>query len=195
MKKFEITATLREQTGKKATKQVRKNNMVPCVMYGGKEIFHFQAEEKQLKKGIYTPEVYIMTINLNGKQMDATVKEIQFHPVSDKINHIDFIQVFEDKPVTIAIPVKLNGFAQGVKDGGILSQDARKLTVKALPKFLPDVIDINIDNIKLGQSLRVKDLNVENLQFLDMGNKSIASVKLTRASKDDAPAAAGAATA
>ncbi len=183
MKKIELKASKREAIGKKAAKELRKKEIVPGVLYGGKEVAHFAIEEKQLKALVYTPNVYIVELDIEGTKVEAILQDIQFHPVSDHVVHIDFLQIFEDKPVVIEIPVKLVGFAEGVKAGGRLSLEQRKLRVKALPSALPDTLDVKIDHLKLGQSIQVGALNFENLELLNAKNSVVAAVKLTRAAR------------
>ena len=183
MKQIELKGSKREVIGKKATKELRKEGKVPGVLYGGKEVKHFIIEEKQLKALVYTPNVYTISLDIDGEKVEAILQDIQFHPVSDRIMHIDLLQIFADKPVIIEIPVKLNGFAEGVKAGGQLSLEQRKLRVKALPANLPDTLDINIDHLKLGDSVQVGSLSFENLELLNAKNSVVAAVKLTRAAR------------
>ncbi len=191
MQKIELIGSKREVIGKKATKELRKEGKVPGVLYGGKEVMHFVIEEKQLNALIYTPNVYIIDLDVNGQKVEAILQDIQFHPVNDKILHVDFLQVFEDKPIVIEIPVVLEGFAEGVKAGGRLSLEQRKLRVKALPANLPDTLNVKIDHLKLGQSVQVGALSFENLELLNAKNSVVAAVKLTRAARAAAQEAAG----
>ncbi len=190
MKKIELTGSLRAEIGKKATKALRKEDKVPAVLYGGKEVKHFTIEEKQLKALVYTPNVYIVSLDIDGEKVEAITQDLQFHPVSDKILHVDFLQIAEDKPVIIEIPVSLVGFAEGVKAGGRLSLEQRKLRVKGLPANLPDTLEIKIDHLKLGQSVQVGTLEFENLELLNAKNSVVAAVKLTRAARAAQQAAA-----
>lgn len=183
MKKIELRGSKRDSIGKKATKDIRLEEKVPGVLYGGKEVVHFAIEEKQLKGLVYTPNVYMVSLDVDGTKVDAILQDIQFHPVSDKILHIDFLQIFEDKPVIIEIPVSLKGFAEGVKAGGRLTLEQRKLRVKGLPVHLPDTLDINISSLKLGDSIQVGALSFENLELLNAKNSVVAAVKLTRAAR------------
>lgn len=183
MQTLELKGEIRKDLGKKATKQVRKNEMVPCVIYGSEQPIHFAAHENEFKNLVYSPNVYLVNLNLDGKIYTAIMKDIQFHPVSDKILHVDFYFTSEDKPVIIEIPVKLHGFAEGVKAGGKLQLDIRKLRVKALPKYLPDSLDIQIDDLGLGKTIKVSQLNFENLDILNAANAVVVSVRLTRAAR------------
>ncbi len=183
MKKIELKASKRAVIGKRATKDLRKEGKVPGVLYGGKEVKHFIIEEKQLKALVFTPNVYIISLNIDGEKVEAILQDIQFHPVSDMILHIDLLQIADDKDVVIEIPVILNGFAEGVKEGGRLSLEQRKLRVKALPANLPDTLEISIDHLKLGDSVKVGSLSFDNLEMLNAKNSVVAAVKLTRAAR------------
>lgn len=183
MKKFELKGTIRQDVGKKATKQIRNQGNIPCVLYGGEEPIHFYAPVNEFRNLIYTPHVYIVDLDVNGKNYQALMKELQFHPVSDAVLHIDFVMVHEDKPSIIKIPVVTKGFAKGVQAGGRLKVELRRLKVKALPKDLPDTLTIDVTKIGLGQSIKVRDLKFPNLELLDPSGAVVASVKLTRVAK------------
>ncbi|HBF89156.1 MAG TPA: 50S ribosomal protein L25 [Bacteroidales bacterium] len=183
MKTLELKVKTRTEIGKKSTKQLRKQGNVPCELYGGKDNLHFYAFENDFLPLVYTPNAYLVKLDIEGKEHHAVLKDLQFHPVSDKLLHIDFLQIFDDKPVTIAVPVKLNGFAKGVKDGGKLNLESKKLNIKALPKHLPDLIELNVDDLGLGKTIKVRDLKYDNFELVDFPNTVIASVKLTRAAK------------
>lgn len=183
MKTIELKGTARKAVGKKDAKLLRRNEQVPCVLYGGTENHHFSVNLKDLKKIVYTPKVYIIDIDIDGQNYNAIMQDLQFHPVSDDILHIDFLQVVENKPVIINIPVILEGFAKGVQAGGKLSQLARTLKVKALAKDLPDDLTVDVTNLELGKSIKVGELNFENIELLDSKNAVVAAVKLTRAAK------------
>lgn len=190
MKKFEISGQIREDLGKKATKALRNSDSVPCVMYGGEEVIHFTLSTSDLRHLIYTPHVYQVSLTIGDKKYDAVIKDIQFHPVSDAVLHMDFYQIFEDKPVVMNIPVKLEGFSEGVRAGGKLTLENRYLKVKGLPANLPDTIAVSINELTLGQSIYVGSLSYENLELLNAKNAVVASVKLTRAARGAAAAAA-----
>lgn len=183
MKKIELKGSNRQDIGKKATKALRIEEKVPGVLYGGKEVKHFVIEEKLLKPLIFTPNVYIISLNIEGTKQEAILQDIQFHPVSDRILHIDLLQISNDKPIIIEIPVVLTGLAEGVKAGGRLSQEQRKLRVKGLPANLPDTLDIKVDHLKLGDTVQVGSLSFDNLELLNAKNSVIAAVKLTRAAR------------
>jgi large subunit ribosomal protein L25 len=190
MKSIEIKGELRTSTGKKDSKKLRKEEKVPCVLYGGEKNIHFAVLEKDLKKLVFTPNVYLVDLNIDGKNHKAIVQDIQFHPVTDRVIHIDFYEIFEDKKVTIAIPVELQGLAEGVKAGGKLQVLNRKLKVRALYKDLPDTLQINVENVGLGKNIKVGEVNFDNLEMLNSANTVIATVKLTRAAKGAMVAAA-----
>jgi large subunit ribosomal protein L25 len=180
MKTFQISVQKREKLGKAETKKLRKQDMVPCVLYGGKENLHFYAHENAFKKLIYTPEVFIVEITLGGAVHKAILKEIQFHPVSDKLNHIDFIEVFDDKPVETIIPVEITGASIGVKNGGKLRQRIRTLKVKGFIKDLPDKLPVDITNLEIGQVIKVGDLSYANIELTDPSRSMIVSVISSR---------------
>ena len=194
MKTFELKGKVRENVGKKATKAVRHGESVPCVLYGGENNLHFTATNSDLRKLIYTPEVYVISLDVDGKKCKAIMKDLQFHPLTDKVLHIDFLQVNDTKPVMIEIPVKLHGLAEGVKAGGKLSLEMRKLKVKAIYTQIPECIDIDVTNLGLGKSIQVGTVQemVENLELLNAKNAVVAQVKLTRAARGAAAAAASA---
>ncbi|WP_298616765.1 50S ribosomal protein L25/general stress protein Ctc [uncultured Odoribacter sp.] len=183
MQVFELKGELRTDLGKKATKVLREENKVPCVLYGGKENVHFSVVEKDLSKLIYTPLVYLVKVTVDGNSYDAVMREIQFHPVTDRILHIDFYQISAEKPVIMEVPVRLNGFAEGVQAGGKLVQVIRKLKVKALPANLPGEVELDVTTLGLGKSIKVKELSFDNFEIVNAKEVVIAQVKVTRASK------------
>lgn len=183
MKSIELKGEVRKSIGKKDSKKLRREEKTPCVLYGGKENIHFAVEKQNLKKLVYTPNVYLVDLAIDGANRKAILKDIQFHPVSEEILHIDFLEIFDDKPVEIDIPVSLIGLAAGVQTGGKLQTLNRKLKVKALPKDLPDTLEIDIAGLELGKSIKVGEVSFENIELLNSKNSVIASVKLTRAAK------------
>jgi len=183
MKTLELKGTAREAVGKKDAKKLRRNELIPCVLYGGSKNVHFALNEKELSKIVYTPEVYILDIEIDGKKQKAIMQDIQFHPVTDNMLHVDFLQVLEDKPIVVKLPVILKGFAKGVQAGGKLSQLARTLKVKALSKDLPDNLVVKVEKLELGKSIKVGELSFDNIEVLDSKNAVVAAVKLTRAAK------------
>lgn len=189
MQTFDLKGTKREAGGKKAAKALRASGNVPCIVYGGEKEITFSVVEGDFRNLIYTPNVYIVNLNIDGVVKTAILKDIQFHPVTDKILHVDFLEIFENKPTTIAIPVKLVGNSEGVKAGGKLQLEMRKLNVKALPANLPDNLEIDITNLGLGKTIQVGELSYENLEILNAKNAVVVAVKLTRAARAAAEAA------
>lgn len=185
MKSFELSGSLRTDLGKKATKAFRKDGNIPAVIYGGesKEAIAFSVSNSDVRKLIYTPEIFLVKLSLDGKSYNAILKDIQFHPVSDAILHLDFLQVFEDKPIVIEVPVVLDGLAEGVKAGGKLSLDSRKLKVKALYNAVPEKLHVNISHLALGKSIQVGELNFDGLELLNAKNAVVCRVQLTRAAR------------
>lgn len=180
MKTVSMSGSLRENVGKKDAKKIRRDGNVPCVLYGGEEQFHFYMEEKAFKKIIFTPNVYLLKINISGKEYDAILQDIQYHPVTDAILHADFLLITDKKPVVIGIPLHFNGNPPGVLKGGRLVKKRRKLVVKALAKDLPDYIDIDISKLDLGSILKIRDISFPNLEFLEHPGAEVVGVKTAR---------------
>ena len=195
MKSITIKGSERESVGKSATKALRNAGMVPCVLYGGNQPVHFSAEEMAFKNLVYTPNAHTVVIDLGGTTYDAVLQDIQVHPVSDKILHMDFYQLFEDKEITIEVPVKVVGTSPGVLGGGILTLNTRKLKVKALPKNLPDYIEADISEMEMGSKLYITKLSNENYKLLHPDNTVVAQVRISRAAMKAAQEAAKAAKA
>ena len=199
MKEFALNGQKRETVGKKASRLLRKEGLVPCNIYGehtedGKPAAHaFAIPMAELRKVIYTPHIYMMNLNIDGVHHKAVIKELQFHPVKDTVLHVDFYEVNEEKPLTIGTPVKLNGLAQGVRDGGKLNLSIRKLNVTAPYKQIPEVLDIDVTGLELGKSIKVRDLSFEGLELATPADVVVCSVKATRASRSAAAADADAA--
>ena len=196
MKEIAINGQKREATGKKASKMIRKEGLVPCNLYGEKkgenglpEALAFTASFAELRKVVYTPHVYVVNITIDGKEHKAIVKELQFHPTSDALLHADFFEINETKPITVGIPVKLNGLAQGVRDGGKLNLSIRKIDVTAAYKNIPEILNIDVTNLGLGKSIKVGELSFEGLELATPAQVVVCSVKETRASKSAAAAA------
>lgn len=190
MEIFELAGSVRTDLGKKANKALRANGEVPCVIYGAGENVNFYVTEKDLMKLLYTPKVYLVNITIDGKSYKTAMREIQFHPVSDKVLHIDFYQVSEEKPVVMEVPVKLTGFAAGVKLGGKLIQVMRKLKVRAIPANLPDELVVDVTPLELGKSMKVKELGFEGFEIVNSPEVVVANVKITRDARAAAAAAA-----
>jgi large subunit ribosomal protein L25 len=182
MKTIKISAEKRTELGKKSTRDLRKADHVPCVMYGGAEVVHFHAHENDFRHIVYTPNAYIVEASLDGKVYKAVMQELQFHPVTDKLNHIDFVEVFDDKPVTVEIPINLVGDAIGLKDGGKQRQRRRVIKVRGLIKNLPDVLEIDITDVAVGDVIKVGDLSYDNLEILDPVRSMIYSIVSSRVS-------------
>jgi large subunit ribosomal protein L25 len=180
MKTVSLSGSLRENVGKKDAKKHRREGKVPCVIYGGEKQIHLAIEEKSFKKIIFTPEVYLVNIKVDGKEYLTILQDIQYHPVTDNILHADFLEIISGKPVTIAVPVKIEGVAPGVLQGGRLVKKLRKLKVSGLVESLPEFIMLNIDKLDIGNSIRVKDVVYKNLTFLDTPNAVIVAVKTAR---------------
>lgn len=180
MKSITITGSKRESVGKVATKALRNAGKVPCVLYGGDKALHFSADETAFKNLVYTPNVYTAKIEFEGNKYNAILQDIQFHPVSDKILHIDFYQLFDDKLVTMSIPVQLVGTAPGIIRGGSLRFAQRKLNVRALPADLPDFIDANISKLDIGDKLYVTEVANKKFTILHPENTVIAQVRTSR---------------
>ncbi len=195
MKEISVSGQKRATTGKKATKELRKEGLVPCNLYGEKkgenglpEALSFAIPAAQLRKAVYTPHVYVVNLTIDGEAHKAVMKELQFHPTTDALLHIDFFEVNETKPITIGIPVKLTGHAQGVRDGGRLSQAVRKLNVTAPYKQIPEELEIDVTELKLGKAIKVAELNFEGLEIATPAQVVVCSVKATRASRSAAAA-------
>ena len=181
MKTVSLSGSLRENVGKKDTKALRQAEMVPCVMYGsGEQQIHFATSEKNFNKILFTPETYIIDFEVNGKTYKTVMQDIQYHPVTDKVLHADFLIVKEDKPVTVVLPVSLEGSAAGVMRGGKLKKGVRKVKVCGLIKDLPDYINVNISNLNINEAIKVKDLNIENVTPVTPGYTVIFAVNAAR---------------
>jgi large subunit ribosomal protein L25 len=197
MKSVSISGSSRANVGKRNSKDLRANGQVPCVLYGGKEQLHFSVPSMDFKQLVYSPDAYTVDLTIDGKAYKAAMQEIQFDPIKDHIIHVDFLQLFEDKPTLMDIPVKFIGTSIGARQGGKLVANVRRLKVRALPKDLPDTVDINIENLNIGQVIRVKDLTIPGVQFLDTPNMVIVTVRVTRnvVATEEAGAKPGAASA
>jgi len=186
MKSLTINASQRESVGKKATKALRNAGQVPCVIYGGDTIVHFAAPEIAFKNLVYTPDVHTVVIALdNGTKINAILQDIQFHPVTDRILHIDFIEIFDDKPITMNIPFRTTGNSKGVRNGGVLRFNLRRIKVKGLAAKLPDVIEGDISNLKIGNKLYVTDVASEDFSILHPDNTVICMIKTSRVAVED----------
>jgi large subunit ribosomal protein L25 len=183
MKTFELKGSLRTDLGKKATKALRKEELVPCELYGGGENIHFAVSEKVLSKLIYTPETFIVKCDVDGNVFTAVMRDVQFHAVSDKALHVDFFQVTEDKAFEVEVPIKVEGLAIGVQSGGKLAINLRKLKVKAMMKDIPESLLINVTDLGLSKSIQVSALSFDKLELLNSKSAVVVQVKLTRAAR------------
>jgi large subunit ribosomal protein L25 len=195
MREITVNGQKRETTGKKASKMLRKEGLVPCNLYGEEkgenglpQALAFTATMAELRKVVYTPYVYVVNINIDGKEHKAIIKELQFHPTTDALLHADFYEVNDKKEITVGIPVKLNGLAQGVRDGGKLNLSIRKIDVTAPYKNIPEILDIDVTNLGLGKAIKVGELSFEGLKLATPAQVVVCSVKETRASKAAAAA-------
>lgn len=180
MKTIEINGAKRANISKQEVKSLRGSEMVPCVLYGGEEQVHFSTDLSSFKGLVYTPDVHMVKLSVDGKEYQCVIQDVQYHPVTDVIIHADFLQVFDNKPVTMSIPVKVTGVSEGVKMGGKLVTKFRRLKVKALPSNLPDFITVDISSMKIGDTIRVRDLNLSNITLLESPANVIVSVNTTR---------------
>lgn len=183
METFKISGDLRTSVGKKSSKLIRAKGDVPCVLYGGEKTIHFSSPELGFKKIVYTQHAYLVKLHIDGKEHDALLQDIQFHPVTDRIIHVDFKEISFDKEVITHLPVRIVGDSEGIKKGGKISQKRRKLKVKALPGDLPDFVEIDITNLDIGESIKVGELDIEKLTFLDPHRSMIIAVVSSRLSK------------
>ena len=185
MKSITINGSKRESVGKKATKALRNAGEVPCVLYGGDQPVHFSAAELAFSKLVYTPNAHTVVIALGEDSYNAVLQDIQFHPVTDKILHIDFYQLFDDKEIAMDIPVQLTGNSPGVRAGGVLRRNKRKLRIKALPTNLPDFIEVDISKLRIGNKVYITELANEAYKFLHPDNTVVCQVKQSRVSNTD----------
>lgn len=186
MKSITINGSQRESVGKVATKALRNAGKVPCVIYGGDNAQHFSADELAFKDLVYTPDVHTVVIALdNGTKINAILQDIQFHPVTDKIIHVDFYQIFDDKEITMEIPVNIVGNAKGVRNGGVLRIPRRKLKVKGIPANLPDFIEADITELRIGNKLYVTELKTDNFKIMHPDNTVVAQVRRSRVVIED----------
>ena len=184
MKTFALGASVRE-TNKIANRALRNQGKVPCVLYGGEKQVYFSATENDLNKLVNTPDVYLLNIDIDGESFQAILQDIQFHPLTDRIIHIDFLQVFDDKEVTVNIPVNFIGTPIGVRNGGNLLVRKRAIRTRAIPANLPDAIDINIEELKIGKFLYIGDIRDERYTFLAGDKSVIVGVKTARGALED----------
>ncbi len=185
MRSFSIEGTLREELGTKSAKQLRREGMVPCVIYGAGENIHFHTDHRNFKDILYTAEALLVVIKIGDKEYKTVVRDFQFHPVTEEIEHVDFFQLTAGEPVNVRVPINLIGNPRGVRNGGKLKFNLRRVIVRATEENLPGMIDLNIEDLRIGQSLRVSDLNTEGYEILGEPGRSIVAVKTSRNAIDD----------
>lgn len=197
MKQIAISGTARTDLGKKASREIRRNGSVPCVIYGEKkdangmpEAIHFTVSEKEINKIVYTPHIYLIDINIDGTDHKAVIKEIQFHPVKDSVLHVDFYEVNAEKPIVMAVPIAPKGLAEGVRAGGRLNAMVRKLKVRAPYAAIPEKLEIDVTSLGLGKSIKAGSLHFEGLELVTPKEVVVLTVKMTRAARGAAAAAA-----
>jgi large subunit ribosomal protein L25 len=194
MKSVAISGSIRSNVGKKDAKALRVSGLVPCILYGGTEQVSFSVPERDFKSLVYTPDVHIVELDLGGKSYKAVMKELQLHPVTDKILHVDFLEVIAGKAVTMELPVKFDGTAPGVRSGGKLIRKMRKLAVRGPVDQIPEAITIDVSKMEIGDAIRVSDVTVPGLTLLDIANNTIVTVRVTRNVVEEAKPGAAAAT-
>lgn len=195
MKSINVSGTARKETGKKATREIRKAGSIPCNLYGETKdekglpvAKSFSVTEEAVRKLVYTPEIYSVNLNIDGTECKAIMKELQFHPVSDKLLHIDFYEINEEKPIVMEVPIKLNGLAEGVKAGGKLAASVRKLKVRAPYTSIPERLDIDVTKLGLGKTIKVAELSFEGLELVTSPSVVVCQVKMTRSAMSAAAA-------
>lgn len=187
MKSIDVKGTVRTATGKKAARELRKNGAVPCNLYGEAKdekglpvALSFTTTQEELRKLVYTPDIYSVNLNIDGKECKAIMKELQFHPVTDLLLHVDFYEITEEKPIVMEVPIKLNGLAEGVKAGGKLAASVRKLKVRAPYTAIPERLDIDVTGLGLGKTIKVGELSFEGLELVTSPSVVVCQVKMTR---------------
>lgn len=181
MKTVSLSGSPRENVGKKGANILRKDGSIPAVVYGGEKQNHFSVLENEAKKLVFTPNVYLIELEIDGKKTKVILQEVQTHPLTDRILHLDFLEISDSKPFKLNLPVRLEGFSKGVRNGGNLSQNFRKLKVMGLMKDMPESVKIDITPLKIGDKIRVLDLNISGLKFFDPENAVIVGVQMARA--------------
>ena len=197
MKQISVSGAKRANLGKKATKAVRREGLIPCNLYalqkdanGNPEAIAFTISEKEANKLIFTPHIYLIDINIDGEDHKAIIREVQFHPVKDNILHLDFLEVHEERPIVIGVPIQTKGLAEGVRAGGRLTTLIRKINVKALYQDIPEKLIIDVAHLQLGKSIKVGELSFDKLELVTPKEVNVVSVKMTRAAMSNATATA-----
>jgi len=180
MKTVQLSGSVRANVGKKDAKALRNADLVPCVLYGTGEQVHFSVKKNDIEKIVFSPDVYQIDLDIDGKKASSIIRELQQHPVKDNVQHVDFLQVTDAKPIRIGLPVRLTGSSRGVMNGGRLMQVFRKLNVVGLAKDLPEAITLDISPLRIGQSFRVKDITIPGVEILDPAGAVVVSVKMAR---------------
>lgn len=195
MKSIDVKGTARVAGGKKAAKELRKQDLIPCNLYGevrgenGLPVAEsFAVESAAVRNLVYSPDIFSVNLNIDGKERKAVMKELQFHPVTDKLLHIDFYEINETKPIVMEVPIKLNGLAEGVKAGGKLAASVRKLKVKAPYTAIPERLDIDVTHLQLGKTIKVAELSFEGLEIVTSPSVVVCQVKITRSARSAASA-------
>ncbi|MDR0973810.1 MAG: 50S ribosomal protein L25/general stress protein Ctc [Prevotellaceae bacterium] len=197
MKSFDLKGTARtiaerSSAQARALKAMRRAGDVPCVLYGGKENVHFTVTAESLRKLVYSPDIFVINLDIDGHVCKAIVQDLQFHPVKDNVLHVDFLEIVDGKPIVIEVPVQLNGLAEGVKAGGKLALQIRKLKVKAMYDRVPEHLDIDVTPLGLGKTIKVGELSYDGIELLNAKDAVVCAVQLTRAARGAAAAAASA---
>lgn len=185
MKHVSLSGSPRENVGSKDANAIRRNDRVPCVLYGGEKQIHFHVDYNELSKLVITPNVHQVDVDVSGEKYTAVIKDVQFHPVTDRIIHVDFLELFDDKVVRIDLPVRVTGSAIGVRNGGRLMVQFRKLTVKGFPPEFPDELALDVTSLRIGQKLRVKDLETGGLTIVQDPEAVVVSIKTARGAIDE----------
>jgi large subunit ribosomal protein L25 len=180
MKTTQLSGSARPNVGKKDATLTRNSGLVPCVLYGNGEQTHFAVKMNDIEKIVFSPDVYQVELNIDGKIAKGIIRELQQHPITDKIMHVDFLELAANKPVRVSLPVRITGSAKGVMSGGKLMQTYRRLTIVGLPDSLPEAVTLDVTNLKIGNSIRVKDVIIENSTILDPANSVVVSVRMAR---------------
>lgn len=195
MKSIDIKGTARTATGKKASREIRKAGSIPCNLYGEQKgenglpvALNFTVTEAEVRNLVYSPDIFCVNLSIDGKECKAVMKEIQFHPVTDKILHIDFYEINETKPIVMTVPIKLNGLAEGVKAGGKLAASVRGLKVRAAYTAIPEKLDIDVTHLQLGKTIKVAELSYEGLEIVTSPSVVVCQVKMTRSARSAASA-------
>lgn len=198
MKSIDVKGTARTVTGKKATREIRKSGLIPCNLYGEKrgenglpEALGFAVAASEVRNLVYSPDIYSVNLTIDGKEFKAIMKELQFHPVTDQLLHIDFYEITEEKPIVMEVPIKLNGLAEGVKAGGKLAASVRNLKVRAPYAQIPEKLNIDVTHLGLGKTIKVAELSFEGLEIVTSPSVVVCQVKMTRSAMSAMAAAAG----